>query len=162
MRLPISPLGNINKRLFFWLFWLKAESIKNKILLKSLFRNGANSGAWSHNKCLEGTYVTSYTIPAAVAYASRARSCLLSFATIATLCGPRALNKFILASINFLFKSLFIFFSSFILYIYYIKNFFKNQLIFFNGGKARLRSLSKRATISRATITLQTPYILLL
>ena len=71
-----------------------------------------------------------YTIPAAVAYASRARSCLLSFATIAALCEPRALNKFILASINFLFKSLFIFFSSFILYIYYIKNFFKNQLIF--------------------------------
>ena len=94
--------------IFFWLFWLAVKSIKNKILLKSLFKNGADSGARSHNKCLEGTYVTSYTIPAAVAYASRARSCLLSFATIAALCGPRALNKFILASINFLFKSLFI------------------------------------------------------
>lgn len=28
----------------------------------------------------------------------------------------------------------------------------------FNGGKARLRSLSERATISRAAITLLTPY----
>ena len=96
--------------IFFWLFWLAVKSIKNKILLKSLFKNGADSGARSHNKCLEGTYVTNYTIPAAVTYASRARSCLLSFATIAALCGPRALNKFILASIIFLFKSLFIFF----------------------------------------------------
>ena len=61
-------------------------------------------------------------------YLSRARSCLLSFATIAALCGPRALNRFILASSWFLLNSLFIFVSSY----YYNIIFWKNQLIIFN------------------------------
>ena len=51
-------LPNINKRRYFFI------TNRNFLFAGSLFKNGADSGARSHNKALEEPYVANYTIPA--------------------------------------------------------------------------------------------------